>query len=470
MYRPTDSVDLCMHQQLLHRYESEEEDISDSELGQNAFSPVVSQPTAELFDSDLSADERSNVDESDRDLEPHLLSPYSGAKDSRPVSMDTIKRSSGATFFGDTFFLDHDDDMVLELPSPDAPSPRQSAMLLQPTVYVPESQPKSLPQRPPSPSASVFSEENADLLVAEKVTYMEPHSRPNLIIISPFARSCSEGRLRTTESTLRAKRAYRNSSVVGGEIGIPWADSKGSQVDQRKLRPINTQVGPTDDDLSPKSTRAAVFRSVTQPDVTALPSVSTRPRPISFSRPRTAQTDKSSLTVSSRLTLEPPRRPPSTRSMSSASVSHTPSAPTSPLPSEASYQSSHRPLKSDSLSNLSRTSSPAPNFSSPKFYRDRTGSSYSTSSTGHRSPLLLRNQAVKHSATSSISTTSGRSDADSVHTLDPSADDKRSLKKKPSRKGLRLRHKTDKDEPVPSSPLKGLMGFTLGRRKTTTLK
>lgn len=451
MYQPSESVDLCMNQQLLHRYESEEEDVSESELGQNAFSPVVSQPAAEPFDSDLSADERSNADEYDRHRKPFRLCPYSGSKDSRPVSMDTIKRSSAATFVGETFFLGNDDDMIWELPSPDTSSPHRSSMFLQPTVYVPE-QSKPLPERPPSPSASILSEEQADLLVAEKVTYMEPNTRPNLIIISPFARSFSETQLNT-------KRAYRNSSVVGGDIEIPWASSENGQRDRRRLRPISTQVGPAEVELSPKST---------QPDTRTLSPVSTRPRPISFSRPRTAQPGKSSLSVRSCLAPELPRRSPSMRSMSSASLSYTPSAPTSPLPSEASYQSSYGAQKSGSLGNLSRTSSLAPNFSSPKFYRDRTGSTYSSSSTGRLSPLLLRNQAAKHSATPSTSTASLRSDADSVYNLDPSTDDGKGLKKKASRRGLRLRSKLDKDEPVPSSPLKGLMGLTLGRKKTTS--
>lgn len=454
MYQPSESVDLCMNQQLLHRYESEEEDVSESELGQNAFSPVVSQRAAEPFDSDLSADERSNMDEYDRDHVPLRLPPYSGPKDSRPVSMDTIKRSSAATFVGETFFLGHDDDMVWELPSPDTSSAHRSSMFLQPTVYVPE-QLKPLPERPPSPSASILSEEQPDLLVAEKVTYMEPDTRPNLIIISPFARSFSE-------TQLNIKRAHRNSSVVGGNVEIPWSTSKDGQFDQRKLRPVSTQVGPTDVELSPKST---------EPDVTALPSISYRPRPMSFSRPRTPQPEKSSLSVRSRLVPELPLRPPSMRSMrsmSSASLSYTPSAPTSPMPSEASYQSYHRPQKSGSFSSLSRTASALPNYSSPKFYRDRTGSSYSSSSTGHRSPSLLRNETVKHSVTSSISTASMRSDADSVYNLDQSAEDGKGLKKKASRRGLRLRPKFDKDEPVPSSPLKGLMGLTLGRKKTMT--
>ncbi|RJE23239.1 hypothetical protein PHISCL_04443 [Aspergillus sclerotialis] len=497
MYHP--ETPLRMNQQLLHRYESEEEDISESEPGQDHdhdqrhdFSPIVSQPAAESLDSDLSADDRSTIDsDGEEDNNPHLLSPYAGSKASRPVSMDTVKRNSGATFVGNTFFLDHDDDMLLELPPDD--SPRHSSMFLEPTVYVPDS---PLPNQPPSPSASILSEEQADLLVAEKVTYMEPHTRPNLIIISPFARSCSQNETPSrpqSESSSSPeiqmkKRAYRNSSVIGGEVDIPWPDSKESHFNKSNLYPINTQTSAQSDlELSPKSTPPVIPSATTAPEVTALPPISTRPRPISFSRPLTANPDKSS--IRSRIVPDLPRRPPSMRSMSSASFSYTntnPSAPASPYQSEdsASYISTshsvHRPQKSKSgsLSGLSRTSSPVPYYSSPTFYRDRTGSSYSSSSMlGHRSPHLFRNQAVKHSATSSISTASVLSDADSVHTQDQTGESEgKDLKKKASKgRGLRLRQRSeDKDEsgaiPTSPSPLKGLMGLKLGRKMTTSFK
>ena len=496
MYHPETS--LRLNQQLLHRYESEEEDISESEPGQehdqdqrHDFSPIVSQPAAESVDFDLSADDRSTID-SDReeDNNPHLLSPYAGSKASRPVSMDTVKRNSAATFVGDTFFLGHDDEMLLELPPDD--SPRHSSMFLEPTVYVPDS---PLPNQPPSPSASILSEEQADLLVAEKVTYMEPDTRPNLIIISPFARSCPQNQTssrpqsenKSSPDIQMKKRAYRNSSVIGGQVDVPWPDSKESHFNQPNLYPINTQASaPSDLELSPKSTPQDIPSATTAPEVTALPPISTRPRPISFSRPLTANPDKSS--IRSRIAPDLPRRPPSMRSMSSASFSYTntPSAPVSPYQSEdsGSYISAshsiHRPQKSKSgsLSGFSRTSSPVPYYSSPTFYRDRTGSSYSSSSMlGHRSPHLLRNQAVKHSATSSISTTSVLSDADSVSTQDQAGEnDGKSLKKKASKgRGLRLRPRSEnKDEnrsiPASPSPLKGLMGLKLGRKMTTSFK
>ena len=84
---------------------------------------------------------------------------------------------------------------------------------------------------------------------------------------------------------------------------------------------------------------------------------------------------------------------------------------------------------------------------------------------------------MKHSATSSISTTSVLSDADSVSTQDQAGEnDGKSLKKKASKgRGLRLRPRSEnKDEnssiPASPSPLKGLMGLKLGRKMTTSFK
>ncbi|RMJ28798.1 hypothetical protein PHISP_00345 [Aspergillus sp. HF37] len=468
MYHAADPHDLhCMSQ--LARYESDEEDVSESD---HAFSPVDSQRApgapADALDSDLSADESSIPD-----VVPHLLSPYRDCpeKNSRPVSMDTVKGSSGPTLVGDSFHLDHDDNMIVELP---------------PTVYVPQpSESKHQHLSRSASGASVFSdEEPADLLVAEKVTYMEPHTRPNVIIISPFAGQSGPGpdpRV-STRLSQETKRAYRNSSVNSmGEIEIPQqepADDASSLADisedrdlgeredaHARLPPIDTTT-PTppqdssDTDLSP---RAILPERTTAPSDTtpATHAISSQPqpqpqpqpsqRPISFSRPFA---DKTGLPARPRITADTSRRPPSVRSTSSASTGlYTPSALDSPYPGEDT-----RSRAGSSALNLtmSNSSSPAPNFSSSTFYRGRMGSAYSATTTTTtassssstlgtgagtgtgRSPYLLRNQAVKHSAAASTSAASLRSGSDG-----PGPEEK-SLKKKASRgKSLRrMRHKS----------------------------
>lgn len=177
-------LDYINQQHLPRRYESDEEDISESEMGghDNAFSPVE-------------AYEPSNPDINQSEIErpgfPRLLPTYSSSgKTSRPVSMDTIKRSSATTFVADSYIFEHDDDVIIELPSPDATSPLQSPIFLPPSVYVPSESPVST--RPQSlasaSSASMYSDdEDSDLLVAEQVKIVEPIAKPNLILISPVS-------------------------------------------------------------------------------------------------------------------------------------------------------------------------------------------------------------------------------------------------------------------------------------------
>lgn len=517
MYHATEPHDLhCMSQ--LARYESDEEDVSESD---HAFSPVDSQPAPGALDSDLSADESSIPD-----VDPHLLSPYCPGKDSRPVSMDTVKRSSGATLVGDSFLLDQNDGMVVELP---------------PTVYVPQPESKHQHLSRSASGASVFSDdEPADLLVAEKVTYMEPHTRPNVIIISPFAGQSGPGPGPDPGVSARRsqemKRAYRNSSVNSmGEIEIPQQepaddaslanisedrDMREREDEHARLPPIDTTT-PTppdssDTDLSPRAVLPE--HTTAASDLPATHAISPQPqpsqRPISFSRPFA---DKTGLPTRPRLAADTSRRPASVRSTSSASTGlYTPSAPDSPYPAEDTRsRAGSSTLNLALTSTMSNSSSPVPNYSSPTFYRDRTGSAYSTTTTTTasscstlgmgtgtgRSPYLLRNQAVKHSAAASTSAASLRAGSDGSG---PGPEEK-SLKKKASRgKSLRrMRHKSglgpgpgpeddsngnnentgegrERDQrhgslasSSSSSSLKGfgLMGLgKLGRKKTTLLK
>ena len=141
MYEPTPSLGLhrLSRQSLQKRYESDEEDVSESDAGGHDFVPsLVGSQRAGTFDSDLSADEASQMDP-DSDHEEHLLAPgsLSAAKQQRPVSMDTLKRNSDATFGDNTYVFDPEDDLVLELPSPDSTPALASSLFLKPSIYVP---------------------------------------------------------------------------------------------------------------------------------------------------------------------------------------------------------------------------------------------------------------------------------------------------------------------------------------------
>lgn len=116
MYRSADalSLDYTNQQLLLRRYESDEEEISESEHGghDNAFSPV--DDTTGTF-SDMSTEElsRGAEPEAENRQVDQRLAPYPlNGRKSRPVSIDTVKRSSNATFAPDSIVYD-DDDMMM---------------------------------------------------------------------------------------------------------------------------------------------------------------------------------------------------------------------------------------------------------------------------------------------------------------------------------------------------------------------
>lgn len=364
--------------------------------------------------------------------------------------------------------------MILELPLPSpTSSPRRSSIFLQPSVYVPPDSKRVSDSA--SASVSVFSDEDsADLLVAEKITYMEPNSRPNIILISPFTRS-------EVPVSRETKRAYRNSSInsegnveipsrsdmdVDGDrlVGIDETDSKHLRVNTGTSPRISMATPDPDIEMSPKSTLST---PVPVPAPTSTPSIQRTTRPNSFSRPI----------------------PPS-----SLSIPHQPRNSTRPV-------SSSRSLSSTSIARytttppISSSSQQGPYYSSASFYRDRTGSSYSTASSrlagAQFSFPFPKNQALKHSAASSISTSSSvrsrseagaeaEADSASVYTADWEEEKTATsgLRTKVSRRGLRRRSEKDKEKekgkdgggsPSPSSPLKrgmGIMGLKLGRKAT----
>lgn len=426
MYHATDSQSLHYMDPLV-RYESEEEDVSESD---NAFSPVPSQRTPETrAPSDVSADE-SNISEGDTIR--RLLSPYSPDSAARPVSIGTAKRSSGATatFIGDSF-LDRGD--------------------LWP--------PKGLSRSESGASASVFYDEEFDLLVAEQVIYIEPHSRPNVIKISPPAAEPEVSKRRSRET----RYAYRNSAVNSmGEVEIPWQTSTD---DTRSLRDISESRGPparpvlrainTAIPNSKELSQKAIPKQTVSGDIAPL-----HPLPPSFSRPFPDKNTRR------RLPSDASQRPRSTYSASSANLYPSATKP-SPYPNDDSPDKPYVPL------NLQRTTSNSSSkvayYSSPTFYPERKDS-WSTT------PALAPN-AVKHSATSSVSVSSLSDRA-------VEAQGGKSLKGKITRvKSLRQmrrnRGEGDTTERSPSesavSPSSSVKGFglgfgKLGRRKTTLTK
>ncbi|GFF35023.1 hypothetical protein IFM46972_04419 [Aspergillus udagawae] len=507
MYQSADS--LCLdytNQQLLpRRYESDEEETSESEHGgyDNAFSPV--DDTTGTF-SDMSTEELS------RGIEPEpenrqlsrLLAPYpSRGRKSRPVSMDTVKRSSNATFATDSIvYDDDDDDVIIELPSPDQMSPLPSPIFLQPTVYVPPGSPGSSAarsMRSPSPT-SIFSEEETDVLVAEQVTYVEPISKPHLIQISPEQSYFPPVSSADEKQDTFCKHSSSNASDGDACDGIY---SLGQAAKSQPLLSTGESAGTNEKHLKRNSVSVAgrssgsvkELKCIELPKSSAtmhsLSEVSEAPQPLSpRSRSRTFSATRASpaerlpslyTAVRSHLPAESLRRPPSLRSLSSASVllSHARHTSTSAgldtrTPSAAASHARGSSEQS-SLLRTCRTPSPilpnsTPYYSSPTFNRDRSGSVYSNSSaptpTSYRPFPPVRNSTM-HSFKSSYSS-SLRSEVESVHSMDAPEPVDQARKSSVSRKKSLKRSKLSKQEGKEQSTAKSIMGFMLrGRRKSS---
>ncbi|GIK00737.1 hypothetical protein Aspvir_004766 [Aspergillus viridinutans] len=506
MYQSADSLSLdYTNKQLLpRRYESDEEEISESEHGghDNAFSPV--DDTTGTF-SDMSTEELS------RDIEPEpgnrqvarLLAPYpSRGRKSRPVSMDTVKRSSNATFATDSIvYDDDDDDVIIELPSPNHMSPLPSPIFLQPTVYVPPGSPGSSTARSkgsPSPT-SVYSEEETDVLVAEQVTYVEPISKPHLIQISPEQSYFPPGSSAEEKQDTFCKHSSSNASDEGTCEGIyslgraaksqpllSTGESEGTNEKQLKRNSVSV-TGRSSGSVRglrrielPRS--SATMQSLSEvPEIPQPLSPRSRSRTFSGTRASPAQKLPSLYTaVRSRLPTESLRRPPSLRSLSSASalLSHARHASTSAGldTHKPPTSASHTRVSSEQSSPLQtcRTPSPmlqssTPYYSSPTFSRGRSGSVYSNSSaptpTSYRPPPPERNSTM-HSFKSSYSS-SLRSEVESVHSVDAPEPVHQAGKSNVSRKKSLKRSKFSKQEGKEQSTAKSIMGFMLrGRRKS----
>ncbi|KAJ5089086.1 hypothetical protein N7532_007770 [Penicillium argentinense] len=450
MYDSTPSLDLHrLSRQSLHdRYESDEEAVSESDAGGHDFFPsLVGSQRAGTFDSDLSADEASSQIDPDSDREEHhdLLAPEPlsttnkrSQPQPRPVSMDTLKRNSNATFGDDAYVFDPEEDMVLELPSPESTPALASSMFLKPSIYV---APNSIPtnksrSRSPSPS-SIFSVEHAEIQTAKTVTMMEPPTRPTLVFINSLGTRSKGSRSRSnnsrtranresriylpkTESTLEVPRLMDSKPSPRGLDSMASSERGGSSAcSTPSMTPLLE-----DTQLPPGATIANVSEIPVVPYIP--PSPRLRPQSMYRPRPRTAGSEKPFPPASTRprRPTDTPPRPASIRSDSNSSVPcyRDISRPVSPFRDDIrpGYIADHN---SDAGS-LTRTCSPASTASSPPF--SKCGPTHSSKGSvsnilAHRSPMMRR-VTRKHSASSSIhSMSSLRSEMDTAPTASASS-------------------------------------------------
>ncbi|CAI7574787.1 unnamed protein product [Penicillium pancosmium] len=486
MYESTPSS-LGLHrlsrQSLQKRYESDEEDVSESDAGGHDFvpSPVGSQ-RATTFDSDLSADEASH-DDPDSDREEHLLAPdpLSAGKCQRPVSMDTLKRNSAATFGDNTYVFDPEEDMVLELPSPDT-----SSLFLKPSIYVPPTSTPDLKSRSRSASpSSIFSVEHAEVQTAKKVTMKEPPTRPTLVFINslgprskapksrpnqPRTRGNPRDResrifMPRTESTLEVHRlieAFPSPRELEDKVS---SERNGSTSSTPLMTPL------MEDEITPGATIGRVSEIPVLPFIPPSPCV--RPQSMYRPRPRTPASDKPfpPPSIRQRRPTEPNLRPVSVRSNSNSSMPSFYSRPSSP--SRDDIRPGYIADYSDAAS-LTRTCSPVSIASSPgtcqSLHSNGHSSKHSVSNIlAHRSPMMRR-MTRKHSASSSVSLSSLRSEMDTAPTsniaasstqpvLSPAPYDPRIVRKSSQRR--HGRHNSS------AHAGKGFMGLKFGKRSFT---
>ncbi|KAF7717444.1 Uncharacterized protein PECH_000387 [Penicillium ucsense] len=450
------SLHRLSRQSLQHRYESDEEEMSESDTGANDFTPsLTSSPQrANHFDySDTSADEASpeELDLTQKELLV-FLPPDRDVKRQRPVSLDTVKRNSVASYAEAAYIFDPEEPVVLGLPSSDGSDDLLDASLyLRPTVYqAPDvsSCVSKLRSRSASP-ASIFSIDQAEIQTAKKITLTEPTVRPALVFINSLA-----PRMKNARSRTRKTSRDRESRILDGRLMDNSRDVyRSNEIKAIPVSPITESVEPAspknsssqtmsdistfeqarnDNDSTPPPSQSATIHSVSEiPTIPILPhSPHLRSQSMHRLRPRTASNDASSPAMPSPRSRRPTDaglRPPSIRSNSNSnsnsSVPSFSSRPTSPFFTDLNYIPDHSFSETGSV--LSRTCSPLSCASSPPpppFYQlptqpSKRGHASSKSSVSslfsQRSPMLQRMTTRKHSTTSSIySTSSLRSEVD----------------------------------------------------------
>lgn len=485
MYEPTPALSLhrLSRQSLQKRYESDEEDVSESDAGGHDFVPsLVGSQRAGTFDSDLSADEASQMDP-DSDHEEHLLAPdsLSTAKQQRPVSMDTLKRNSDATFGDNTYVFDPEDDMVLELPSPDSTPALASSLFLKPSIYVPPTSTPDLKScsrsRSASPS-SIFSVEHAEVQTAKQVTMMEPPTRPTLVFINSLGPRSKAPKSRLNHPRTRGNPRDRESRIflprTESTLEVPRlmeAYSSPRELESQASSERNNSMSSTpsmtplfEDESTPGATIGRVSEIPVLPYIPPSPRV--RPQSMYRPRPRTPVSDKSFPPPSTRQRrpTETSRRPVSIRSNSNSSM---PSYSRPSSPSRDDIRPGYLADYSDAAS-LTRTCSPASIASSPATPHGHSSKHSVSNILAHRSPMMRR-MTRKHSASSSISMSSLRSEMDTVPTstaasssqpvLNAASYDPRLVRKSSQRR--HARHNSS------AHTGKGFMGLKFGKRSFT---
>lgn len=438
MYESTTSLDLhrLSWHSLQERYESDEEAMSESDTGAQDLlsspmgSPVESQRAA-IFDSDLSADDASHMDP-DSDGEEHLLVPPT-VKRPRPVSTDTIKRTSNAAFDEDAYVFDPEEQMVFELPSPDSPPQLASSIFLQPSVYVSPKPKPTTRSRSTSPS-SVFSVEEADIQVAKQVTFMEPQMRPTVVLInalgkgpSPRSRSSHSHSRESSRSRPPLARADNRLAPLRSSEHISKRHSHRETTPKPAPRKQSSTPIPAPDESNERIAPSARINRVSE--VPLFPYFPAPPRTLPTNtktneyqytpRPRTAGADRA---MPPPLHIRPRRptettRPASIRSNSSTTIQTYTSCPASPYPDDQSPTTHPFSRVNSSMSMVSPSpySPPPQPFISSKRTPRSSSSSYSVSNIlANRSPLMMRRMTRKHSSSSVHSMSSLRSEVDPV--------------------------------------------------------
>lgn len=499
-------LDCLNKQQLLQEYESEEEDVSESEVGQdNSFSPVDFQ----RCDSDMSADEMSNVDEPDAEKTNSSNLPSNQPADdkvSRTLSMKSAKRRSDATFVAGSYIYHQDDDVIIELPSVENSPQLQSSTFQQSGGHSAESRRSSshLSMRSPSP-ASCLSDDESDVCVAEQVTYLEPTAKPNIIQISPTTSQPSPTNDTATpkSSPTRFYGNHRANSVKQEQLDklsplrrsaemfirratsarrVPLAECGGGEnarTSQEAGRPEPMQREKSLEQLGSSATINCLSEVPTVPCPISSHSLS-----ISASRPRTAASERAPTVppaMHSRFASRSIRRPPSLLSLNSFHFPFKQSRPESPRVEGPHFRSnSYSPSVFTSDPVTPRNARPFSGIASPVQYctspvsttRDRSDSAYSTSNLSINSSLPTTSSAVKHSAEPSIySTASFQSDVTSDQSLNgqgtalPDTD----FKQTASRKKSFRRRKAQQSDGSEKSTGRSFLGLRLGgRRKSVT--
>lgn len=465
MYETATSLSLhrLSRHSLQERYESDEEAVSESDAGaQDLLSSPVGSQEAEIFDYDLTADDTSHMGPGFNRGENTILAPPT-IKHPRPVS--THKSQSSATFDEDSYVFDPEEQVVLELPSPDSSPQMASSTFLQPSIYAWPKPPLAANPRSRSVSpASIFSVDEADIQVAKKVTIMEPPTRPTLVLINALGSRSKSSKFRPStprsRETSRSRLSPTKPDSRNATLRSPEASRSPRVEKSTPVKQVPTSIPALEDPLP--------LPSATISRVSEIPSSLYFPAPpgmVPTQEYRNHLPNAESDLPMPRLKMRT-RRPTSMRSTSTASVHSYGSCPTTPVfegtTSLGTMQNDVPAHPKQPCSPVSTPSTPSP-FKSAK--RSNTGYNVSNILTS-RSPLMMRRMARKGSSASIHSLNSLPSDVThdpsssqisvATHPVPPASPDPQIPQKSSQRR--HLRHNSI----APSG--RGFMGIKFGKR------